>query len=136
MVKLIFAIALLIFVLTGCAAPIGYTSEPAPAPLKITHEQAQEIMRDYDVIILDVRTPDEFRSGHIENAVLLPLDELQDRALDVIGDTDTIVLIYCRSGRRSADAAWLLNSLGFVNVYDFGGILDWPGNIVIPDGEP
>ena len=135
MLKRITTMALLMPLLVGCAptnisAPAGDVP-PKPTHLKITHEQAQEMMREQDVIILDVRRMDEFLSGHIENAVLLPVEELEDRALDVLSDMDATILIYCRSGRRSADAARILSSLGFTHVYDFGGIIDWPGEVVV-----
>lgn len=90
------------------------------------------MMRDYEVVILDVRRLDEFQTGHIENAILLPVNDIQRRALTVIGDTNAIVLVYCRSGVRSVDASQQLVGLGFVNVFDFGGIQSWPGPIIIP----
>jgi rhodanese-related sulfurtransferase len=96
---------------------------------KISPSQAIEMM-DEDSIILDVRTQSEFDEGHIPNAVLLPGDEIAQRADEVLPDKDQTILVYCRSGRRSALAAKELVELGYTNVYDFGGILDWPGDLV------
>lgn len=83
-----------------------------------------------DVLILDVRERWEFDDGHIENAVLLPYNEIEERAEEVIESSSQIILVYCRSGRRSAEAARMLSRLGFLYVYDFGGILDWPYEII------
>jgi len=88
-------------------------------------------MHDYDVIILDVRSQAEFDQGHIEGAVLLPVDEIAQRAEEVITSMEQVVLIYCRSGVRSENAARTLSEMGFVNVYDFGGIIDWPYEIFV-----
>jgi len=95
----------------------------------ITAADAEEMMTD-NVIILDVRNPDEFAEGHIPNAVLLPSDELWDNATSVLLDKDQVILVYCRSGVRSSVAAQELVLLGYTNVYDFGGISDWHGEIV------
>jgi len=99
-------------------------------PMIITAQQAEEMMGQDGVLILDVRTPDEFNSGHIENAILLPYSDLFESARSIITDKNTIILIYCRSGMRSNVAAWLLYELGFTRVYDFGGIIDWHGAVV------
>lgn len=83
-----------------------------------------------DAIILDVRTQPEFDEEHIPNAVLLPGNEIAQRAEQVLPDKEQTILVYCRSGRRSALAAKELVDLGYTNVYDFGGILDWTGDVV------
>jgi rhodanese-related sulfurtransferase len=95
---------------------------------KISPSQAIEMM-DGDAIILDVRTQSEFDEGHIPNALLLPSTEIVQRATEVLPDKGQTILIYCRSGRRSALAAKELVELGYTNIYDFGGILDWPGDL-------
>ncbi|MBH1939389.1 rhodanese-like domain-containing protein [Mobilitalea sibirica] len=98
---------------------------------KITAEQAKEMMdQQEDIIILDVRTTQEFNSGHIEGAVLIPDYELAEVAEEQLKDKDAIILIYCRSGNRSAQAANTLQELGYTNLYDFGGIIDWPFDII------
>jgi len=97
---------------------------------KITPEQAKIIMGGNDpYILLDVRTKEEFASGRITGAVLIPDNELADRALAELPDKSATILVYCRSGRRSEGAARELVEMGYVNVYDFGGVLDWPYEI-------
>lgn len=87
-------------------------------------------MMGEDVIILDVRTQAEFAEGHIPNALLLPDNEIKQRAEELLPDKEQTILVYCRSGRRSELAAKELIQLGYTNVYDFGGILDWTGDVV------
>lgn len=78
-------------------------------------------------ILLDVREEEEFITGHAEDALLLPVDEIdENRAADVIPSKDTVVLVYCRSGRRSADAAKKLESYGYGEIYDIGSLIGWP----------
>ena len=80
-----------------------------------------------DVVILDVREQDEFDSGHIPGAVLLPVGTIaEDSAAAVIPETDTTVLVYCRSGNRSKTASDALVKLGYTQIYEFGGINTWP----------
>lgn len=97
---------------------------------KISAQDAKAIIDNEDVIILDVRTQGEYDSGHIENAVLLPVNEIPSKAEGVLTDKDAKILVYCRSGNRSATAAKDLIKMGYTNVYDFGGIIDWPYEIV------
>lgn len=75
--------------------------------------------------IVDVRTIAEYEEGHIPGAVLLPLDEVAERAEELLPDKEELLLVYCRSGRRSKQAAQQLVRLGYTNVKEFGGILDW-----------
>jgi len=114
-------------------SPDPSPDEP-PASARITANRAQEIMAcDTPFILLDVREPSEFEEGYIPGAVLMPLNTLGERApLDIL-DKDTQIIVYCRSGRRSAEAVQLLVSLGFRNVFDLGGILDWPYEIQRPE---
>ena len=102
--------------------------------IRVTPEEALHMMSE-DVIILDVRTVAEFESGHIENAILLPHDEINDRAESVLYDKNQIILVYCRAGSRSATAAKELISMGYTSVYDFGGIEQWPGEIVVTNTQ-
>ena len=96
-------------------------------PRLITPSQALARMQSYpDAIILDVRTQQEFDTGHIPGAILLPDYAVEAQAPYVLPDKDAMILIYCRSGNRSASAARLLVSMGYTNVYDFGGINSWP----------
>lgn len=93
----------------------------------ITAEEAFAMLQDpQEDILLDVRTQEEFDAGHIAGALLLPDYEVAQKAEGVLPDKDARILVYCRSGRRSAAAAAELAELGYTNVYDFGGIIDWP----------
>ena len=93
----------------------------------ITAEDAKKIMdTEKNYIILDVREQDEFAEGHIKGAILLPYTEIETKAKAVLPDKDKLILVYCRSGRRSKIAAESLVSLGYTNVKEFGGIIDWP----------
>ena len=97
---------------------------------QITQEAAKEMMDTQEVVILDVREQHEYDSGHIPGAVLLPVGTItDDTAAAVIDDLDTTVLVYCRSGNRSKTASQALADLGYTNVYEFGGINDWPYEI-------
>lgn len=102
---------------------------------QITPEEAHEIMvRESDYVILDVRTESEFNEAHIPNAVLLPDYEIVDRAAVDLPDKDRMILVYCRSGRRSKNASAELAAQGYTNVWEFGGIIDWPYDVE-SDGE-
>ena len=97
---------------------------------QITQEAAKEMMDTQEVVILDVREQHEYDSGHIPGAVLLPVGTItEDTAVAVIDELDTTVLVYCRSGNRSKTASQALVDLGYTNVYEFGGINDWPYEI-------
>lgn len=108
--------------------PIGGKDEKVEYK-KITPQEAQKKM-DEDVIILDVRTQEEFDAGHIKGAVLLPDYEIKLNAEAVLPDKAKTILVYCRSGRRSQAAANELIAMGYTQVFDFGGIIEWTGEIV------
>lgn len=94
---------------------------------QITAEQAKTIMdTEKDYIIIDARTDEEFNDGHIEGAILIPEYEISARAEKELSDKDALILVYCRSGRRSKIASEELVKLGYTNVKEFGGIIDWP----------
>lgn len=98
---------------------------------KITAKEAKEMIdQDSSITILDVRTSEEYRTGHIEGAILLPDTDILEKAEETIADKSATILVYCRSGRRSALAAEDLAQLGYSKVYDFGGIIDWTYDIV------
>ena len=107
----------------------NYAAIPhAPKPRTITASEARKVMDDYPTaLILDVRTEEEFKEGHIPGAVLMPYDEIDHESLSV--GKDKPILIYCRSGRRSAIAAQEFIDLGYSRIFDFGGIIDWPYEI-------
>jgi phage shock protein E len=94
--------------------------------MNVTPEKAKEIMdSETGYIILDVRQRNEYEAGHIKGAILIPDNEIEKRAETELTDKNQAILVYCRSGRRSAKAADLLAKLGYTNVINFGGILDW-----------
>ena len=95
---------------------------------QISQDKAKQMMEEQeDAIVLDVREKEEYETGHIPGAVLLPLGTIEeDRAASVIPKTDSVVLVYCRSGRRSKQASQALAELGYTQIYEFGGINDWP----------
>ena len=94
---------------------------------QISQQEAKKRMDAGGVLVLDVREPAEYAGGHIPGAVLLPLGTISEAsAAGVIGEKDAQVLVYCRSGSRSKQAAAILARLGYSNVYEFGGIMTWP----------
>ena len=134
MKKLILLITLSLFLLTSCVfgesgkgteneedmknEPISYE--------KISAKEAKALMdSEKGYIIIDARTEREYAEGHIQGALLIPEYEISERAEEEIPDKDTLVLVYCRSGRRSKIAAEELVKLGYTNVKEFGGIIDW-----------
>ena len=142
----ILAMALSVLTLSACTAPApaeeavtessAASAEPAAAKTpavyqKITAKQAKARMDSGDaIIILDVRTQEEFNAGHIAGAILIPNETILDEQPALLPDLDAEILVYCRSGNRSAQSANKLLAMGYTNVYDFGGIIDWPYEIV------
>ena len=97
---------------------------------RITAEQAKALMdTERDYIIIDARTQSEFDEGHIPGAILIPEYEIAERAERELPNKDQLILVYCRSGRRSKIAAQALVDLGYTNVKEFGGIIDWQYDI-------
>ncbi|NLI54604.1 MAG: rhodanese-like domain-containing protein [Clostridiales bacterium] len=137
MKKFFTAISLVVAMLTlaACAAPAA-AIEPTPTSIpaeyqKISAADAKARMDSGDeLIILDVRTKEEFDAGHIPGAILVPNETIIDTQPDLLPDLNAEILVYCRSGNRSAQAAKKLIAMGYTNVYDFGGIIDWPYDIV------
>ena len=97
---------------------------------KISAEEAYEMMASQEVVVVDVRTREEYDGGHIENAVLVPNESIGSEMPEALPDKEATLLVYCRSGRRSKDAAQKLLALGYQSVYDFGGVIDWPYELV------
>ena len=95
--------------------------------MNITAEEAKQIMdTEEGYIILDVRTQEEYDESYIPGAILIPHTEIEARAEEVLTDKDQLILVYCRSGRRSKIAAEALVEQGYTNIKEFGGIIDWP----------
>lgn len=92
----------------------------------ITADEAKQIMdAETGYVILDVRTEEEYAEGHIPGAILIPDYEITQKAESILPDKDQKILVYCRSGRRSKNAAEALLALGYTNIWEFGGIIDW-----------
>ena len=112
---------------SGCVA----SHNSADSYRQISMEQAVLLMeREIGYIILDVRTPQEFAAGHIPNAINIPNETIGASEISALPDKDQLILVYCRSGRRSKEAAQKLVSLGYTSIVEFGGILDWTGETV------
>ncbi len=124
MKKLLFLL-LAVVLLTACAHTKENDQEAAY--MNITAEEAKAIMDiEEGYIILDVRTQEEYDQGHIPGAIVISHEEIAEKAEDVLADKDQLILVYCRSGRRSKIAAEALVELGYTNIKEFGGIIDWP----------
>lgn len=116
-----------IVLLSGCAQP---PDSSAAFYKQITQEEAKEMMTKNDGhIIVDVRRQDEYDEGHIPDAVLIPNESITDKQPEELPDLDQIILVYCRSGRRSKEASQKLADIGYKKVYEFGGIITWTGEI-------
>ena len=136
MLKKLYIIVIMIlslFIISGCSTVVNkYTTKSVEnsSVTKITAKEAKVEIDKGNVIILDVRTKEEYTSGHIETSILIPVNDLEKEVENILKDKEQKVLIYCRSGNRSSQAAKLLVKMGYTNVYDFGGIKDWPYEIV------
>lgn len=129
MVKKWILLFLGLLLLTACGAPTKNDQEMVY--LNITAEEARKLMDSEEgCIILDVRTREEYDQGHIPGAILIPNTEIEAKAADLLPDKGQLILVYCRSGRRSKLAAQSLADLGYTNIREFGGILDWPYEVV------
>lgn len=127
--KLIFLVAVgLLAAIGGCAQSSKKTTEMKKTDYrKISAQEAKKMLDENPVaILLDVRTEAEYKEMHIPNAILLTDSEIKRKAANVLPDKDALILVYCRSGRRSAASARELINMGYTRVYDFGGIIDWP----------
>jgi rhodanese-related sulfurtransferase len=124
MKKLVFLL-LAVMILTAC----GQNKENGQGAVyvNITAEEAKQIMDSEEgYIILDVRTQEEYDQGHIPGAIVISHEKISEKAEEVLTDKDQLILVYCRSGRRSKIAAEALVELGYTNIKEFGGIIDWP----------
>ena len=113
---------------TGCA---GASNSQTNTYRRITMDEAVTMMaQETGYIILDVRRPDEFAAGHIPGAINVPNESIGTAEIPELPNKDQLIMVYCRSGRRSKEAAEKLVKLGYTNIVEFGGILDWKGEIV------
>ena len=108
----------------------GTTGGPEISYRQISTDEAVKMMKDEkNYIILDVRRPDEYAEGHIPGAINVPNEEIGTAEITELPDKSQLILVYCRSGRRSKEAAEKLAKLGYTSIVEFGGILDWKGDI-------
>ena len=134
MKKLIIGVAAILCLLafSGCAQQEEEIKIEEITYQQITAEEAKAIMdTEKDYIIIDARTDEEFTAGHIAGAIMIPEYEIANRAEEELPDKDALILVYCRSGRRSKIASEELVKLGYTNVKEFGGIIDWPYEVVV-----
>jgi rhodanese-related sulfurtransferase len=124
-------LVILLVLISGCSSEeTSEDSSTAEAEYRrITPEKAKEMMVEGN-IILDVRTQEEYDMGYIEDAILLPVNDILADKLESLEDKDQVILVYCRSGNRSEVASNYLIEKGYTQVYDFGGIIDWPYEVV------
>ncbi len=116
-----------VFILAGCTV---IPTNGGGTYKQITMQEAAEIISsEGEYIILDVRRPDEFASGHIPGAINVPNETISSSDIPELPDKEQMILVYCRSGRRSKEASQKLVDLGYTNIIEFGGINDWQGEI-------
>ena len=126
--KKLLPILLSALMFTGCAAT---SNSQANTYRQITMDEAVDMMaQESDYIILDVRRPDEFAAGHIPGAINVANETIGTAEIPELPDKDQLIMVYCRSGRRSKEASEKLVKLGYTNIVEFGGILDWKGDII------
>ena len=127
MIRAVSFLLLLALLLTGCSAP----QANAVSYQQITSQDAADMMAaESGYVILDVRTLAEYESGHIPGAICVPNESISSDAIAELPDKEQLILVYCRSGNRSKQASEKLARLGYTNVFEFGGINTWPGEIV------
>ncbi len=121
-------LALLIaLTLTGCGTTKAPADNESPTVANITAEEGKAMLEeDSTIVLVDVRTEAEFTEERIPGALLVPIDDLESLAPEMIPDKEATYIIYCRSGNRSATAAQQLIDMGYQKIYDMGGIIDWP----------
>ena len=125
--KKLIPILLSALMFTGCA---GTSNHQTNTYRSITMDEAVAMMeQETGYIILDVRRLDEYAAGHIPNAINVPNESIGTSEIPELPDKDQLIMVYCRSGRRSKEASEKLVKLGYTNVVEFGGILDWKGEI-------
>jgi len=135
MMKVLYTLSVIICVfLNGCtdsSVTPKKEGEENAVYQEISPEEAKKIMdSNEEYVVLDVREQEEYQSGHIPGAVLLPYTQIENKANEILPDKNMTILVYCRSGRRSKIAADALAKLGYTKVKEFGGITDWPYEVI------
>ena len=128
---LFLAISLVVFALVGCSKQVSKsTDNKSDGYQKITAAAVKSRLDNGEkLIIVDVRTKEEYDTGHIKNSILIPYDEIEAKAASLLTDKNASIIVYCRSGRRSEIAAKSLLKLGYTNVADMGAISDWKSGL-------
>ena len=125
-IKRLFPLVLSLTLLSSCGTRTGSSA----GYRQISMDEAVKTMKDEkNYIILDVRRPDEYSEGHIPGAINVPNEEIGSAEIAELPDKSQLILVYCRSGRRSKEASEKLVKLGYTGIVEFGGILDWKGEI-------
>ena len=126
--KKLIPILLSALMFTGCS---GTSNSQINTYRSITMDEAVAMMeRESGYIILDVRTPAEFAEKHIPNAINVPNESIGTAEISELPDKNQLIMVYCRSGRRRKEASEKLVKLGYTNIIEFGGIIDWKGDII------
>ena len=132
--KILCTILIRILLLIGVILMLSKKDKNIENEMRIKHVSMDEIVQimneNTDYIILDVRTIAEYNEGHIPNAICIPNETIGNNTISELPDKEQLILIYCRSGNRSKQAAEKLKKLGYTNLIEFGGIIDWKGEIV------
>ena len=132
--KWYYTITVPVLLLIQIVAAVLLLSSCGSSYTRISQDEAMQMMQEQtDYLIVDVRRPDEFAEGHIAGAINVPSDDITDGMPELLPDKDQTLLIYCRSGNRSKEASKKLADIGYTNVYEFGGINTWEGEIVTGD---
>ncbi len=131
---IVLILVLLLIPLAACGATqsssSSSTEESTGGYQSISPETAQAMLEEGGVTLVDVRTQSEYESAHIPGAILIPNETIADTQPEALPDKNAAIVVYCRSGRRSAEAASKLAALGYTDIYDLGGIIDWPYDTV------
>ena len=132
MKRIVIFLLLMLFLTTGCAQKLdGDGMIGKTTYIQIDQEKAKEMMAVNDGhVVVDVRRADEYASGHIPGAILIPNESIGTEKPGQLPDKDQIILVYCRSGNRSKQAAQKLADMGYTNIYEFGGINTWTGEVI------
>ena len=132
----VFAVAVVMLASCVLISMRIYASDKPLSFTRISQEEARDMMeKDDGHIVVDVRREDEYASGHIPGAICIPNETIYKDQPEELPDLDQVILVYCRSGNRSKRAARMLYEMGYTQVYEFGGIIDWTGDIVTDETE-
>ena len=130
---IVIIVAAVLLLLTACSSSgqVMDGEDMVRSYKQISQDEAKEMMKQDDGhVIVDVRRPDEFAAGHIPEAICIPNENIGTEKPEELPDLDQVILVYCRSGNRSKQAAQKLFDMGYTNVYEFGGIINWTGEVV------